>query len=126
IPLPNMLAWAALFIAGDAVLWISTDPRNQASRPVLFRVLRLLSTNVSSAAWATVANLWWFAPGAHTKAVAVALLGGTLIYVVRGCHRSLVQMIAAGTPPAVALLYLSFTGATLTETIGLLGSLTLV
>lgn len=126
IPFPAMLAWAAAFASGDITLWFATDPRNQARRPVLFRSLRLLATAVSSSAWATVGALWWFSPGDHTKAVAVALLGGTLIYVVRGCHRSLVQMIAAGAPPATVLLYLSFTGATLTETVGLFGSLMLV
>ena len=126
IPLPAMLAWAAAFATGDLTLWFATDPRHQARRPVLFRSLRLLATSVSSTAWATVGAMWWFAPGGHAKAVAVALLGGTLIYVVRGCHRSLVQMIAAGAPPAVVLLYLSFTGSTLTETVGLVGSLMLV
>ncbi|MCS6624492.1 response regulator [Roseibacterium beibuensis] len=126
IPLPTMLAWAAAFAAGDITLWLATDPRHQARRPVLFRTLRLLATSVSSTAWATVGAMWWFAPGDHVKAVAVALLGGTLIYVVRGCHRSLVQMIAAGAPPAVVLLYLSFTGSSLTETAGLVGSLMLV
>ena len=126
IPLAAMLAWAAAFATGDLTLWVATDPRNQARRPVLFRVLRLLATHVSSAAWATVGAMWWFSPGDHTKAVAVALIGGTLIYVVRGCHRSLLQMIAAGAPPAVALIYLPFTAASVTETIGLVGSLTLV
>ncbi|HEY0599120.1 ATP-binding protein [Brevundimonas sp.] len=126
IPLPAMLLWAGAFAIGDITLWFATDPRNQVRRPVLFRGLRLLATTVSSSAWATVGAMWWFAPGDHTKAVAVALLGGTLIYVVRGCHRSLVQMIAAGAPPAVVLLYLSFTGSSLTETAGLVGSLMLV
>ena len=126
IPLPAMLVWAAAFASGDATLWIATDPRNQARRPLLFRSLRLLATTISSGAWAAIGAMWWFAPGDHAKAVAVALLGGTLIYVVRGCHRSLVHMIAAGAPPAAVLLYLSFTGSTLTETLGLVGSLMLV
>jgi signal transduction histidine kinase/CheY-like chemotaxis protein len=126
IPLTAMVTWAALFSASDLTLWVATDPRNQARRPVMFRVLRLLATMVSSGAWATVGMMWWFSPGDHAKAVAVALLGGTLIYVVRGCHRSLVQMIAAGAPPGMALLFLSFTGASLTQTVGLVGSLMLV
>jgi signal transduction histidine kinase/ActR/RegA family two-component response regulator len=126
IPLAAMLAWAAAFATGDVALWVATDPRNQARRPVFFRALRLLATGLSSSAWAAVGAMWWFSPGDQVKAIAVALLGGTLIYVVRGCHRSLVQMIAAGAPPAAVLLYLSFTGSSLTETVGLVGSLMLV
>ena len=126
IPLPAMLAWAAMFAVGDSTLWVATDPRNQARRPVLFRTLRLMATTVSTCAWVLIGTLWWSAPGDHTKAIGVALIAGVLLYVVRGCHRSLAQMLAAGTPPILALLWLPFTVPGLTARAGLLASLGLL
>ncbi|MBX9614937.1 MAG: response regulator [Caulobacteraceae bacterium] len=126
IALPTMLAWAALLAAGDTTLWIATDPRNQARRPRLFRALRLAATAVSTCAWVILGLLWWWSPGDYAKAVAVALIGGVLLYTVRGCHRSLAQMLAAGLPPSLALLLLPFTADGLRETVGLLGSLALL
>ncbi len=126
IPLPSMLAWVALFAIGDTTLWIATDPRNHARHPRAFRALRLAATGVSTCAWVTIGVLWWGSPGDHTKAVGVALLGGVLLYMVRGCHRSLAQMLVAGTPPALALLALPFTATSLNAGIGLFGSLALL
>ncbi|MDO9338634.1 MAG: ATP-binding protein [Caulobacter sp.] len=126
MPLQVMLAWAAMFAVGDGALWIATEPRNQARRPVAFRSLRLAATALSTCAWVTIGLLWWFAPGGYSKAVTVALIGGVLLYMVRGCHRSLAQMLVTGGPPALALLYLPFTARTLDEMLGLLGSLTLL
>jgi len=126
IPLPAMLAWAAMFAIGDTTLWIATDPRNQVRHRRAYRALRLLATAVSTCAWVTIGVLWWGSPGDHTKAVGVALIGGVLLYMVRGCHRSLAQMLVAGTPPALALLLLPFTATTLNAVIGLFGSLALL
>ena len=125
IPLPAMLAWVAMFAIGDVTLWIATDPRNQARRPGVFRALRLTATAVSTCAWVVIGMLWWWSPGDYTKAIAVALIGGVLLYMVRGCHRSLSQMLVVATPPSVALLLLPFTAHGLIETIGLFGSLAL-
>ena len=115
-----------MFAIGDTTLWIATDPRNQVRHRRAFRALRLLATAVSTCAWVTIGVLWWGSPGDHTKAVGVALIGGVLLYMVRGCHRSLAQMLVAGTPPALALLLLPFTATTLNAVIGLFGSLALL
>ena len=106
ISLPVMLAWAAMLTVGDLTLWIATDPRNQARRPVFFRSLRLASTCLSTCAWVAIGLLWWQVPGDYGKAVGDGLIGGVLIYVVRGCHRSLAQMAVSGIPPSIALLAL--------------------
>lgn len=126
IPLPALLAWAALYATGDLTLWVATDPANQQRRPVFFRILRLGSTFVATCAWVMIGTLWWLSPGEHTKAVGVGLIAGVLLYVVRGCHRSLVQMLASGLPPVAALLFLPFTGETTMAKVGLFGSLALL
>jgi signal transduction histidine kinase/CheY-like chemotaxis protein len=126
IPLPTLLVWAALYASGDLTLWVATDPGNQRRRPVFFRSLRLAATCVSTCAWVLIGILWWLSPGDYTKAVGVGLIAGVLLYVVRGCHRSLVQMLASGLPPAVALLVLPFTGETTMAKVGLFGSLALL
>ena len=126
IALPVMLAWLALFAVGDTTLWIATDPRNQLRRPRTFRALRLAATTVSTCAWVIIGLLWWWSPGDYTKAVSVALIAGVLLYTVHGCHRSLVQMLVAGLPPALTLLWLPFTAGGLTEMAGLFGSLALL
>jgi hypothetical protein len=126
IPLPALLVWAALYASGDLTLWVATDPGNQRRRPVFFRSLRLAATCVSTCAWVLIGILWWLSPGDYTKAVGVGLIAGVLLYVVRGCHRSLVQMLASGLPPAVALLVLPFTGETTMAKVGLFGSLALL
>ncbi len=126
IPLPALLVWVAMYVTGDLTLWVATDPGNQRRRPVFFRVLRLAATFLSTCAWVMIGTLWWLSPGDYTKAVGVGLIAGVLLYVVRGCHRSLVQMLASGLPPVVALIVLPFTGATLTARVGLFGSLALL
>ena len=126
IPLSALLVWAAMYATGDLTLWAATDPANQQRRPVFFRTLRLAATFLSTCAWVTIGTLWWLSPGDYTKAVGVGLIAGVLLYVVRGCHRSLVQMLASGLPPVAALLILPFTGETLTAKVGLFGSLALL
>ena len=126
IPLPAMLVWATIFAVGDSLLWIATDPRRQARSPVVFRSLRLVATLISSSAWVLVGMFWWSTPGDYPRAVAIALIAGVLLYMVRGCHRSMVQMLAAGLPPTLMLVWLPFTGRTLTEKLGLSGSLFLL
>jgi len=126
LPLSTLLVWAAMYAMGDLALWVATNPANQQRRPVAFRVMRLAATLLSASAWVTIGTLWWLSPGDYTKAVGVGLIAGVLLYVVRGCHRSLVQLLAAGLPPAVALLVLPFTGETTMAKVGLFGSLALL
>ncbi len=126
IPLPALLVWAAVYLTGDLVLWVATDPVNQARRPTLFRTLRLAATGLSTWAWMTIGTLWWFTPEAWGKAVGVGLIAGVLLYVVRGCHRSMAQMLVSGLPPVITLLVLPFTVPTLEARIGLFGSLALL
>jgi len=126
IPLGALLVWAALYLVGDGALWVATDPHNQARRPLFFRWLRLLATATSTCAWVTIGWLWWWTPGATGRVVAVALLSGVLLYVVRGCHRSLVQMLTTGLPPALMLLVLPFTLPDFTREVGLFWSLALI
>ncbi len=126
IPLSALLVWAAMYATGDVILWVATDPANQRRRPVVFRTLRLASTCLSTCAWVTIGTLWWMSPGDYTMAVGVGLIAGVLLYVVRGCHRSLVQMLASGVPPVAALLILPFTVETATAKVGLFGSLALL
>jgi signal transduction histidine kinase/CheY-like chemotaxis protein len=115
-----MLLWAATFAFGDGLLWIATDPRRQGHRPVEFRVLRLAATLISTCAWVSAGVLWWFSDGGHGQAAGVALIGGVLIYMIRGCHRSLIQMLVTGVPPTVALLILPLFEATWKHKLGLL------
>jgi signal transduction histidine kinase/CheY-like chemotaxis protein len=126
IPLPALLAWAAMYVTGDLTLWVATDPANQRRRPIFFRTLRLAATCLSTCAWVMIGTLWWLSPGDYTKAVGVGLIAGVLLYVVRGCHRSLAQMLASGLPPVIALLVLPFTAGTTMAKVGLFGSLALL
>ncbi|MFT4911854.1 MAG: signal transduction histidine kinase/CheY-like chemotaxis protein [Brevundimonas sp.] len=126
IPLNALLVWAAIYLVGDGALWASTDPRRQARRPLVFRSLRLFATGVSTSAWVTIGWLWWWTPGETGRVVAVALLSGVLLYVVRGCHRSLIQMATTGLPPAVMLLALPFTVPNFTREVGLIWSMALL
>ena len=126
IPLPWLMVWAAMYLIGDSTLWLATDPKGQARHPLAFRILRLSATGLSTCAWVTIGCLWWWTPGDHTQAVAVALISGVLLYVVRGCHRSLIHMMVTGLPPAVMLLVLPFTAETFTARAGLFGSLALI
>jgi signal transduction histidine kinase/CheY-like chemotaxis protein len=126
IPLEFLLVWATMYLIGDTALWTATDPKNQARHPLVFRSLRLAATGLSTCAWVTIGCLWWWTPGEHTQAVAVALISGVLLYVVRGCHRSLAHMLVTGLPPSLMLLVLPFTGADFTARAGLFGSLALI
>ncbi|MDI1325716.1 MAG: ATP-binding protein [Brevundimonas sp.] len=126
IPLSALLVWAAMYVTGDLTLWIATDPANQRHRPVFFRTLRLAATLVSTCAWVTIGALWWMAPGDYAKAAGVGLIAGVLLYVVRGCHRSLAQMLTSGLPPAIALLTLPFVGGATIEKVGLFTAMALL
>ena len=106
LPLSGLLPWAAMYVVGDTALWVATDPVNQKRRPVLFRSLRLGATCLSTCAWMTLGLLWWFTPEPHGQAVGVGLIAGVLLYVVRGCHRSMAQMLVSGIPPVLTLLVL--------------------
>tara|TARA_R110002124_G_scaffold86271_3_gene223296 strand:+ start:5176 stop:6948 length:1773 start_codon:yes stop_codon:yes gene_type:complete len=126
IPLASLLVWMTIYLIGDTALWISTDPQRQARGPVFFRSVRLVATAVSTCAWVTIGWLWWWAPGETSRVVAVALTSGVLLYVVRGCHRSLVHMLTTGVPPAVTLLVLPFTVPNFTNELGLIWSMALI
>ena len=126
IPLPELLVWAAMFVMGDLTLWIATDPANQRRRPVFFRSLRLAATLLSTCAWVTIGALWWMSPGEYAKAVGVGFIAGVLLYVVRGCHRSLAQLLVSGLPPVVALLILPLIGGFTIAKTGLIASLALL
>ncbi|MFA4894485.1 ATP-binding protein [Brevundimonas sp.] len=126
IPFSVLMVWAAMYVAGDLTLWIATDRENQRRRPVLFRTLRLAATLLSTCAWVTIGTLWWMAPGEYAKAAGVGLIAGVLLYVVRGCHRSLAQMLVSGLPPVIALTILPFVGGASVEKIGLFTALALL
>mgnify|MGYP006147282097 CR=1 FL=1 len=126
IPLTSLMVWATIYLIGDGTLWISTNAKRQARNPLFFRSLRLFATGVSTCAWVTIGWLWWWAPAETGRVVAVALISGVLLYVVRGCHRSLVHMLTTGLPPAVMLLVLPFTVPDVTRELGLLWSMALI
>lgn len=115
-----MAVWATAFAFGDSLLWVATSPKNQQRNPLTFRVLRLTATWISTCAWVSAGVLWWFSAGDVGKAAGTALIGGVLVYVVRGCHKSLVQLAVTGGLPAVALLVLPWFEETWRERIGLL------
>jgi len=114
-----MVVWAAVFALGDSLLWVSTSPKNQERAPLSFRILRLTATAISTFAWVGAGVLWWFSDGGVGKAAGTALFAGVLIYVVRGCHKSLVHMLVTGLPPAVTLLALPLLEQTWRDRIGL-------
>ena len=116
----TMSVWAAVFAVGDLLLWIATSPKNQKCNPLVFRVLRLTATWISTCAWVGAGVLWWFSAGDIGKAAGTALIGGVLVYVVRGCHKSLVQLAVTGGLPAVALLVLPWFEDTWRDRLGLL------
>ena len=116
----TMMVWGTLFALGDSLLWVATDPNNQGRHPLAFRILRLTATWISTCAWVWAGVLWWFSAGDIGKAAGTALIGGVLVYVVRGCHKSLAQLIVTGSLPAVALLSLPWFEETWRERIGLL------
>jgi signal transduction histidine kinase/AmiR/NasT family two-component response regulator len=126
IPLPELLVWAAMYVTGDLTLWIATSPSNQQRRPVFFRSLRLGATLLSTCAWVTIGALWWTSPGEYAKAVGVGFIAGVLLYVVRGCHRSLAQLLVSGLPPVFALLILPLIGGFTSDKTGLFASLALL
>ncbi len=126
IPLPELLVWAAMYVAGDLTLWIATDPAHQRRHPVFFRTLRLAATLLSTCAWVTIGALWWMSPGDYAKAVGVGFIAGVLLYVVRGCHRSLAQLLVSGLPPVLALLILPLIGGFTIAKTGLVASLALL
>ena len=115
-----MVVWFAVFALGDSLLWVSTSPENQERSPLSFRILRLTATAISTFAWVGAGVLWWFSDGGVGKAAGTALIAGVLIYVVRGCHKSLAHMLVTGLPPAAALLALPLFEQTWREKIGLL------
>jgi signal transduction histidine kinase/CheY-like chemotaxis protein len=119
-----MAAWAAVFALGDSLIWISTSPDNQQRAPLLFRVVRLTATFISTCAWVGAGVLWWLSDSGVGEAAGTALIGGVLIYVVRGCHKSLAQMLVTGLPPAFALLALPLLEQTWRAKIGLLSCTT--
>ncbi|RYE64797.1 MAG: response regulator [Oxalobacteraceae bacterium] len=114
-----MVIWAAVFALGDSLLWVATSPANQRLNPLGFRVLRLTATWISTCAWVTAGALWWIYGGDIGKAAGTALIGGVLIYMIRGCHKSLAQMLVTGGPPTVALLVLPWLEATWRDKFGL-------
>lgn len=115
-----MVVWAVVFALGDSLIWISTSPKNQERDPLSFRVLRLMATFISTCAWVGVGVLWWLSDSPVGEAAGTALIGGVLIYVVRGCHKSLAHMLVTGLPPALALLALPLLEQTWRAKIGLL------
>ena len=126
IPLPELLVWAVMYVTGDLTLWIATSPSNQRRRPVVFRSLRLAATLLSTCAWVTIGALWWMSPGEYAKAVGVGFIAGVLLYVVRGCHRSLAQLLVSGLPPVFGLIILPLIGGFTTAKTGLIASLALL
>ncbi|MGV8930274.1 MAG: ATP-binding protein [Brevundimonas sp.] len=126
IPLTSLLVWATIYLIGDGTLWLSTNPQRHARNPLFFRSLRLFATGVSTCAWVTIGWLWWWTPGENGRVVAVALISGVLLYVVRGCHRSLVHLLTTGLPPALMLLVLPFTVPHFMNELGLIWSMALI
>lgn len=115
-----MVVWACVFAVGDSLLWVATSPKNQERHPLAFRILRLASTFISTCAWVGAGILWWMSGGDIGKAAGTALIGGVLVYIVRGCHKSLTQLIITAGPPALVLLVLPWFEDTWREKIGLL------
>jgi signal transduction histidine kinase/ActR/RegA family two-component response regulator len=125
IPIEQMTLWATVAGAAELILGVSTGARWRFGPVELQRVVRLLGTTLGTFAWTSLALMWWFSGSQDGKAAAVAVLAGIMIYVVRGCHQSLIHLIATGAWPMLALAALPFTDD-LTAAVGLAGPVALL
>jgi signal transduction histidine kinase/AmiR/NasT family two-component response regulator len=126
IPASQLMVWLGLCAVGETLLWVATDRKLRRLKPTLARVLRLASSAVASTGWAAIASMWWLTDVPHGSGVAVAMICGVMLYIVRGCHRSIVHMVSVAAPLAVALVVLPFFEPTLSGKIQALGALLLV
>ncbi len=105
---PQLALWMCLFALGEILLRVATAKKMRQLYPVGSRTLRLVSSTIAASSWAALASFWWLSEGGHGGAVALALLCGVLVYIVRGCHRSLAHMIAVAAPVVATLLVVPF------------------
>jgi signal transduction histidine kinase/AmiR/NasT family two-component response regulator len=122
----QLASWIALFALGEILLRVATAKKTRRLYPVACRSLRLLSSTIAASAWATIASMWWLSEDENGGAIALALLCGVLVYIVRGCHRSLVHMIAVAAPLVVTFLAVPFLQPTTGGRVETLGAMVLL
>src|SRR5436190_13192511 len=114
------LSWWALSLTAEALLWTTTGPRPYRSKPHIARTLRLFASFLASCSWGVLAFLWWRLGHETDRLMAVALLAGILIYVVKGCYQNRLHFYVCFIPPAAASFGLPLTsGGTLFQMLAL-------
>jgi len=98
--------WLTLVLSAELWLWISTSPRFIAKTPVTARIQRLMASLLSSGGYVIMGCLFWFSREPMSELLAVAVLSGIMIYVVRACYRTPIHMLVGFGPPAVVLTLL--------------------
>ncbi len=102
------LGWWLFATAAEAMLWRSTSPALIQRAPVPARMLRLFASFLASCGWVLCGLLLWSHGTVTTMVMAVALLTGVSIYVIKACYRTPIHLLVCGIPPAASLLILPF------------------
>jgi signal transduction histidine kinase/ActR/RegA family two-component response regulator len=102
------MGWWALSLLAEGCLWFATAERRYQMRPEIARAQRLAASFLAACCWAVLAFLWWRTGQETNRLVAIALLAGVLIYVVRGCYQNLLHFFVCFVPPTAAALTLPF------------------
>ncbi|GAA0868368.1 hypothetical protein GCM10009116_04850 [Brevundimonas basaltis] len=101
-------AWWLFALAAEAILWTSTSPGLVRRSPVPARALRLFASCMASCGWVLGGLLLWFHGTLTSMVMAVALLSGVSIYIIKACYRTPIHLLVCGIPPALCLLALPF------------------
>jgi len=101
-------AWWLFAVAAEIMLWMSTSPGLVLRSPVPARALRLFASFLASCGWVLCGLLLWFDASITTMVMAVALLSGVSIYIIKACYRTPIHLLVCGVPPALCVLALPF------------------
>ncbi|HYC99017.1 ATP-binding protein [Brevundimonas sp.] len=102
------LGWWLFATTAEAMVWRSTSPALIERSPVPARTLRLFASFLASCGWVLCGLLLWSHDTVTTMVMAVALLTGVSIYIIKACYRTPIHLLVCGIPPAVCLLTLPF------------------
>jgi signal transduction histidine kinase/CheY-like chemotaxis protein len=101
---PIAFSWWGVSILAEGMVWWATSPDHMRRNPVRARGLRVAASAVASCAWVVCAMLLWTTATPVSDLLAIGLLAAIALYIISACHETPIHLIAAGTPPALALL----------------------
>ncbi len=101
--------WAGVIGLGEAWLWAATSDAALERNRVRARAERLLASLLISTGWLIMAMFYWSSNQETERLMAVALLGGVILYLQKACEKTPIHLMACMTVPAVTLVALPFT-----------------